>query len=156
MRLTKNFSLEELLVTETGLPNQPNSLCVLKLLYLATYLLQPTRNKFGRIKVPSGYRSSKVNKAVGGSSTSQHLKAEASDIISLDADINDVWLWMAVNLKYGQLINEEKIIQGKLKHWIHVSLPRVGRRNQMPMFFRDGKYCLVSLEKEKKLSCLEP
>ena len=43
--LSRNFTLEELCVTGTGLPNIPDAGHTEKMLYLATYILQPIRNK---------------------------------------------------------------------------------------------------------------
>lgn len=41
MKLSTNFTLEELCVTDTGLPNIPDDNAMRSLLYLATYILQP-------------------------------------------------------------------------------------------------------------------
>ena len=127
VRLTNNFTLEELSQTSTGLPNNPGTADKKKLLFLATYILQPTRDKFGKIRVNSGYRSHQVNQAIKGAPTSQHLFGEAADILPLDADIYEVFKWMRSELKYGQIIFETN---GASK-WIHVSLPRLDRDNQM-------------------------
>ncbi len=47
---------------------------------LCTYLLDPLREIVGPIKVTSGYRSDAVNRAVGGSPTSDHKRGWAVDI----------------------------------------------------------------------------
>src|SRR3990170_8399904 len=125
MKLTKNFTLEELCVTDTGLPNVPESHVVERLLLLAFYILQPVRTKFGAIKINSGFRSLAVNHKIGGSGMSQHLRGEAADIVPLEADIREIYAWMRDNLIYGQLIFEDK--EGK--QWIHVSLPRLDKKN---------------------------
>lgn len=129
MNLSKNFTLDELTRTSINLPNLPSPQESYNLLMLATYILQPARDYCGRLHVNSGFRSFEVNKAIGGSPTSQHPKGQAADIKPLDADINEVFAWMKNNLQYGQIILETR---GDSK-WIHVSLPRLDKENQMAM-----------------------
>ena len=54
-----------------------------------------------------------------------------------------VFDWMKTNLKYGQLIREHKVKDGKDIDWIHVSLPRYYGANMQTMIFKDGKYIIV-------------
>lgn len=136
MNLTKNFTLDELCHTDTCLTNEPNDTEKDKLQFVASFLLQPIRDKFGSIKVNSGFRSEEVNKAIGGSLTSQHRLGEAADIKPLDADINDVFEWAKENLVYGQIIRES----ANGAEWIHISLPRRNKQNQMALRYLDGTY----------------
>ena len=136
MRLSENFTLDELKVTSTSATNHPTKEDTEKLLYLCQYLLQPIRDGFGRVDVNSGYRSKGVNLAIGGSSTSQHCKGEAADIRTPDADLWKVYLWILDNLSFGQCIYE---VKGSSK-WIHVSLPRVDKPNQQALLYKDGDY----------------
>ena len=131
MRLSDNFTLEELCVTNTGAVNIPNEAQTEKLLYLATYILQPIRNVFGPVTINSGFRSEFVNEKIGGSKTSQHMKGEAADIDTDDLD--KTFEWCRKNLTFGQLILETK----NGKRWIHISLPRIGGSNMQVMTF-DG------------------
>lgn len=151
MTLTKNFTLEELTVTETGLSNIPDDNAIRSLLYLATYILQPIRGMWGALIITSGYRSFEVNKKIGGSLTSQHLLGEAADFIPLQASISDVFEWVraksnlpfgAIGLNYGQVIMENK----NGKQWLHISLPRLNGKNQMAMIYENGIYREVSSE----------
>lgn len=136
MRLSKNFSLDELTVTSTSASNEPLSIHRKNLLYLCQYLLQPIRDEFGRVDINSGYRSEGVNLAIGGSAASQHCNGEAADIRTPGADLWKVYLWMLDNLSFGQCIFEEK---GAAK-WIHISLPRFNKANQQALLFKDGIY----------------
>jgi hypothetical protein len=136
MRLSKNFTLDELTVTSTSGSNIPPGLHKEKLLYTANYLLQPVRDKWGPVVVNSGYRSQAVNTAIGGSSTSQHCKGEAADIRTPTADLWEVYLWILDNLNFGQCIYEEK----EAAKWIHISLPRVDKYNQEALLYKDGIY----------------
>ena len=60
MRLSKNFTLQELIYSSTalrlGIDNSPTKEGVLKLTLLATSLLQPLRERLGALRVTSGYR----------------------------------------------------------------------------------------------------
>jgi hypothetical protein len=137
MQLSKNFTLEELTVTNTGLSNIPNEEQKRKLLYVAQYLLQPIRDEFGEIHVNSGFRSDLVNEKIGGSKTSQHPEGEATDFRpKLEADLVNVFKWCRENLTFGQLIFEHK---GDV-WWIHISLPRLDKPNMMVMKFENGVY----------------
>lgn len=141
MQLSKNFTLAELTVTDTGLDNTPTEEQKKKLLFLVTYLLQPVRDIWGKLHVNSGFRSDSVNEKIGGAKTSQHKEAEAVDFTPEEADIMDVFKWCRENLKFGQLIIErKKRSDGSIAVWIHVSLPRLVKDNMEVMKFEDGKY----------------
>jgi zinc D-Ala-D-Ala carboxypeptidase len=83
MRLTKNFTLQELTKSNTalrrGIDNTPDKEHIIKLRLLATHLLQPLRNAVGSIRITSGYRSPELCVVLGSKITSQHTKAEAID-----------------------------------------------------------------------------
>lgn len=136
MRLSKNFTLDEMIKTKYSAHNYPDEMAIYKMMLLAQYILQPTRDEFGRIMVTSGYRSPIVNAKAGGSPTSQHMKGEAADIVPLDADIDIVFEWMQQHLTFGQLIRESR--DGD--QWIHVSLPRIGKPNMEVLIYRNGRY----------------
>lgn len=134
-QLSKNFTLEELLVSSSakkyGIDNTPNSVSKANLTMLCTKLLQPIRDKYGKaIVVTSGYRCPALNAKIGGASTSQHVKGQA-------ADINDCAGYKAGGKErykangvlfnlirkmggYDQLINEYPDTDGN-PQWIHVS-----------------------------------
>ena len=85
MKLSNNFSLEELIKSDTAnkceIKNTPNSLELKNLTNLATKVLQPIRDTFGKpIIISSGFRSIQLNKKVGGASNSDHLFGAAADI----------------------------------------------------------------------------
>lgn len=74
---------------------------------LVINLLQPLRDKFGSMTVNSGYRSKELNKAVGGFSTSHHLKGKCADIVFNDTKLLNVWKYINDNpdgLKWRQCI----------------------------------------------------
>ena len=142
MKLSPNFSLEELIYTSTGLPNDPSTGAKEKLLYLANYLLQPVRDRWGALTISSGFRSMAVNSVVNGSAGSQHLYGEAADFVPYSAKLDEVFEWIVKEsrLPFGQAILEEKAKNGEIKRWIHISLPRIGKDNQQILRFRNGQY----------------
>jgi hypothetical protein len=80
MEFPKHFKLSELLTTGTGLPNMPTWEQVENLRKLGN-MLDRIRQRFGGpIAVNSAFRSEAVNRSVGGSNTSAHLKGLAADI----------------------------------------------------------------------------
>jgi len=129
MNLSENFTIEELTATSTGIDNHATSEAVVKLFYLAQFILQPLRNEWGRIRVTSGYRNLLLNQHVGSKGTSQHLRGEAADIQMIDADLGVVFDWLVNESKivFGQAILERK---GSAE-WIHISLPRMGQKKNM-------------------------
>jgi len=86
LKLSENFSLQELLKSSTalrkGIDNKPaDSSIVTNLQVLCEKVLQPVRTHFAKpVVINSGYRCPKLNKAVGSSSKSQHTKGQAADI----------------------------------------------------------------------------
>jgi hypothetical protein len=118
----KHFTLKELTVTGTGMPNVPGTTETENLINLVDKLLDPLREQWGKpIRVNSGYRCLSVNLAVGGAHTSQHLKGEAADITAGNKEENKK-LFELIKSKFvfDQLIDESGYT------WLHVSLKRSG------------------------------
>lgn len=132
MQLTKNFTRKELLVSNTatrlGLSNEPASAEIEANLLKTAQFLQEIRDKLGKpITVLSVYRAPSVNKAVGGSKTSAHMKALAADI-QVDGMANrDLALFIAKHFEYDQLI-----LEFPPNGWVHVGIPTEhSKRGQM-------------------------
>ena len=82
-----NFSFSELTRTRASLNNMPNDMNVVKNLVRLSEFLQQIRNELHLpIVVNSAYRSKEVNEAVGGVSSSYHVKGLAADIKCADMD----------------------------------------------------------------------
>ena len=84
-QITENFTLEELChsnkAVELGLTNIPNEEQIWNLTILTVNLLQPVHNLYKKpMPIQSGFRSTKVNAAVNGSKTSDHLHGKSADI----------------------------------------------------------------------------
>ncbi len=89
MKLSPNFQLKELLRSDKAERDEelkreqenPPDEVVENLRYVVEKVLQPLRTGLDfPIRLNSGYRCPGVNKAVGGSSTSQHCLGEAADL----------------------------------------------------------------------------
>lgn len=126
MKLTENFSLHEMIKSETavrrGLDNTPTDAVIANLKILAENVLQPVRNHYRRgVKVNSGYRSPDVNAAVGGSRTSDHTRGQAADIEIPGVPNAELAEWIKNNLKFTQLILEAYTRGVPDSGWVHVS-----------------------------------
>ena len=135
MKLSKNFSLEEMCRSNTArvrsLPNVPNAEQVKNLQQLCENVLQPLRDHLGKpVAINSGFRSQAVNMAVGGANNSQHMKGEAADIKCKDYPYaKKIYAWIMDNLEFDQVILERK---GKAV-WVHVSFRTNGKNRQQAL-----------------------
>ena len=84
MKLSKNFSLKEftksMTATRLGIDNTPEDEHLKNAKLLFERIVQPVRERFGITRISSGYRGPELNKAIGGSTKSQHCKGQAVDI----------------------------------------------------------------------------
>ena len=133
--ITKNFSMEELVASNTarmkGIDNTPDKEVEARLVQLAQQVLQPLRDSYGKpIKISSGYRCQALNKAIGGVSTSQHLKGEAVDINNGQSENKKLFLLASKMIKEG-VITVGQLIDEKGYKWLHISLPDIKHRNQI-------------------------
>ena len=134
MKLTKNFSLEEMYRSDTaqrcGIDNKPQTEEVVEnLRALCTEVLQPLRDPLGKpVVVSSGYRCKDLNRKVGGVENSQHLKGEAADIKVRDREeLIDVMRYIMDETDFDQLIREK----AGSTEWVHVSHKRNGNNRRM-------------------------
>jgi hypothetical protein len=137
MKLSKNLSLLECTKSNTArrlnIDNTPSEAVIDSLKLIAQKVFQPLRDYYNLpIGVSSGYRSQELNKAIGGSKTSQHCKGEALD---LDADIyggltnKQIFDYIKDNLEFDQLIWEYG--DNKTPDWVHVSYKKENNRLQV-------------------------
>lgn len=128
MKLSKNLSLSEVLVSSTakrlGISNQPTKEHIENLYLIATKVFQPVRDHFKHsIYVSSGYRSKELNKAIKGSARrSRHMNGQALD---LDADVYngmtnaEIFYYIKGNLEFDKLLWEAG--DDENPDWVHVS-----------------------------------
>ena len=138
MQLTANFSLAELTVTDRNMPNVPNEAEVASLRSLAEMILQPLRDALGKpVRVNSAFRSEAVNRAVGGTATSQHRLGQAADIhVPGMTSVEVAKKIVALGLPFDQVIEE-------FGSWVHVSYGPRHRRQQLTAVKRSGKTVYV-------------
>ena len=127
----KYFTLKELTRSVTaknkGIDNTPGEVEKNNLIALVENVLDPLREAWGQpIIITSGYRCPALNRAVGGSATSQHVTGEAADIRTVSDTVEDnkalYELIKILNLPIDQCINEYGY------DWIHVSYSPRNRR----------------------------
>ena len=144
MNLSRNFSLQELIKSDTairkGINNNPNSGQIEKLKDLCENILQPVRDHFGRVKVTSGFRSPDLCIAIGSSVNSQHAKAEAADLEVIGTDNAELADWIYKNLNFDQLILEFYTPGEPNSGWIHCSYtPDQPRKQFLWAYKSEGK-----------------
>jgi zinc D-Ala-D-Ala carboxypeptidase len=136
MKLTANFSLEELTKSETalrfGLDNTPNDQELSNLVALCESVLQPIRDHFGKgVKVNSGFRDPEVNAKVGGSKTSDHCKGMAADIEIPGVANADLAQFIVDNMTFRQVILEFYTPGIPDSGWVHVSYDITDNKKQV-------------------------
>lgn len=133
-QISKNFTLEELRDSATakklGIINAPGVGEVCAMCALVHQVLQPLRDAMGEpIKIGSGYRCTRLNKAVGGVGNSQHTRGQAADLC-IDGDLTKGkrWFeWIKAHCQFDQLIWEHN---AKGSYWVHVSYCADGRNRR--------------------------
>lgn len=137
MNLTAHFKLEELACTthkDLAKTNLEEAKKIMGRMYMLAGFAERVREIIGRpLIINSGFRCVKLNNAVGGSLTSQHLYAEAIDVRVSGKTATDVFNMIAASdLKYDQLILEKV---GSAQ-WVHVS---IGSKKEK-LKYATGKY----------------
>lgn len=130
MNLTKHFTLPEFVrsskAVELGLDNTPAPELLPRLVMLAE-MLERIRSTVGvPVIVTSGYRSPRVNIAVGGATSSDHTQGHAADIVAprfgTPTQLATLLAPLVSVLGIGQLILEGFVGKdGRRRQWVHVS-----------------------------------
>lgn len=137
MNLSNHFTLEELTHSEVavrkGLDNTPGSEALTNLADLASALEEVRSLLDCPIIISSGYRSPKVNAAVGGSATSAHCDGYAVDFIvpGFGTPQEIARAIAASSVAFDQLIYEGT--------WVHLSIDPRMRNNTLTAHFANGK-----------------
>ena len=113
-----------------GIDNRCSKEDAERLKKLIENVLDPLREAYGKpIKVNSGYRCPELNKAVGGSKTSDHMKGCAADIVGTPNTKSEnkrlFELVKSLDLSFDQLIDEKGF------SWVHVSYREGNNRKQV-------------------------
>ena len=126
MKISKHISYKEAVYSATAkrlhLDNTPNDDILCEMEKVANYIFEPLRLYVGgAIKINSFYRSVEVNKAVGGSSRSQHCKGQAIDIDDVYGHKTnaEMFEYIRENLDFDQMIWEFGDTNNPA--WVHIS-----------------------------------
>jgi len=133
MKITKHVTYAEATQTNSQLSNIPSGEQMEKIKLLCEKVFEPLREWVDApIKINSIFRSVMVNKAIGGSSNSQHM---AMDGAAMDIDDSyghktnaEMFNWIKENLTFDQLIWE--FGDDNNPNWVHVSYRQHGNRKQ--------------------------
>jgi hypothetical protein len=145
MNLSKNLTLGEVTKSNTainlGIKNEPNTEQLENLKTIANEVFQKIRDHFGKpIKVSSGFRSDALNKKVGGSKTSDHMKGCALDIDmdGIPGDITNAQIFNYIkdNLEFKQLIWEFGTNMNP--DWVHVSYVKGDNKKEVLKAVKKG------------------
>ena len=124
--ISKHISYKEGVYSMTALrreiENKPNEIQLANMKLIGEKIFEPLREYVGGpIKINSFFRGADLNKAIGGSTRSQHCKGQAMDIddtfgYKTNAQMYD---WIKHNLDFDQMIWE--FGDDNNPNWVHVS-----------------------------------
>ena len=144
--ISKHISDKEGVYSRTalrlGIENKPTVTHRDNMVKLANEVFEPLRAYVGGpIKINSFYRSPELNKAIGGSSKSQHCHGQAMDIDDTFGRITNAEMFNFIrdNLDYDQMIWE--FGDDDNPDWVHVSYvsPQENRQRCLLAYKYNGK-----------------
>ena len=144
--ISKHISYKEGVYSVTamrrGIDNIPNGEQLANMELLAKKVFEPLREWVsGPIKINSFFRCPELNKAIGGSSKSQHCKGQAIDIDDTFRVVanSDMYNYIKENLDFDQLIWE--FGDDENPNWVHVSYvsEEDNRRRCLKAYKNNGK-----------------
>ena len=152
LKISKHISYKEAVHSATakrrGIENTPNQEELDKMYKVADFIFEPRRMYVGgAIKITSFFRSQDLNKAIGGSTKSQHCKGQAIDIDDVFGYKTnyEMFEYIRENLDFDQLIYEFGTNDNP--DWIHVSyVSKKENRNRVLRAIRENgktKYKII-------------
>ena len=145
-KLSKHVSYKEGVYSITakrlGLENDPTDAHLANMKLISEKVFEPLREFVGGpIKINSFYRGSELNKAVGGSTKSQHCHGQAMDIDDSYGHATNavMYKWIKENLNFDQMIWEFGTEENP--DWVHVSYvnEEVNRNRCLKAYRENGK-----------------
>tara|TARA_R100001463_G_C3531420_1_gene221659 strand:+ start:1059 stop:1517 length:459 start_codon:yes stop_codon:yes gene_type:complete len=146
MGVSKHISNKESVYSRTAqrldIDNTPTQEHKDNMIKLADKVFEPLRAYVGGpIKINSFYRSPKLNKAIGGSSKSQHCNGQAIDIDDTFGRMSNAEMYEFVkeHLDFDQMIWE--FGDEKNPNWVHISYvsPQENRNRCLQAYKENGK-----------------
>jgi len=144
--ISKHISYKESIKSNTatrlGIENKPNEEQLKNMKLLAEKVFEPLREEVGGpIKVNSFFRSPELNKAIGGSTKSQHCHGQAIDIDDTFGYKKnaEMYYFIKSELDFDQMIWE--FGTDKNPDWVHVSYvsPEKNRNRCLKAYKENGK-----------------
>ena len=144
--ISKHISNKESVYSRTalrkGIDNTPTEEHKENMIKLAEEVFEPLRAYVGGpIKINSFYRSPELNKAIGGSSKSQHCNGQAIDIDDTFGRMSNAEMYEFIkqNLDFDQMIWE--FGDKDNPDWVHVSYvsPKENRNRCLKAYKENGK-----------------
>ena len=133
--------------TRLGINNTPGDDQLHFMELIAEKVFEPLREWVGGpIKINSFYRCPDLNKAIGGSATSQHCKGQAMDIDDTlgKATNAEMYHWIKDNLNFDQMIWE--FGDDDNPNWVHISyVSKEKNRNRCLRAYKNGGKTVYSV-----------
>ena len=135
-------AVESYTAKRRGIDNTPGDYELTNMTALAENIFEPLREWVGGpIKINSFFRSEELNKAIGGSSKSQHCEGRAVDLDDVYGHKThaEMFNWIKENLNFDQMIWE--FGDDENPDWVHISyVSEDGNRNRcLKAEKKDGK-----------------
>ncbi len=141
MKFTAHFTLDELTrsdyATRHGIDNTPPGFVLSNLRVLATRLERVRLVLGAPLFITSGFRSSELNRAIGGSRTSAHISGLAADFIAPEYG-SPFAVARAIEANADEIDFDQLIYEGK---WVHVGFTQLTqpRREVLTAIFEKGR-----------------
>ena len=138
MQLSKNFTLEEFLRSQTAARHDidmtPSDEVLESLQRLVDGCMQPLRDHVGAsVNISSGYRPADLNSLIGGSATSQHVNGNACDFtVTGMTPFDTAELVVDMGLPFDQVIHE-------FGQWVHLGVADILRAELLTAYKDKGK-----------------
>mgnify|MGYP003677886256 CR=1 FL=1 len=144
--ISKHISDKEGMYSNTairrGLDNTPNEEQLSNMRLVANRIFEPLRTYVnGPIKINSFFRSPKLNKAIGGSSKSQHCHGQAIDLDDTFGEMTNIEMYKFIkaHMDFDQLIWE--FGDNDNPSWVHISYvsPEENRNRCLRAYKKNGR-----------------
>lgn len=148
----KYFKLNEFAVSSSypKLVEQPTDTVAKNIELFIDKVLDPIREKIGiPITITSGYRPSKLNKAVGGAANSNHLYGYAADLVcgnKRSDNLKIVYALLDLGLPFDECIIEKGTLTNP--QWIHLAYKPSGNRRRFEYSSNGKSYRPVKAVKQ--------
>lgn len=141
MNLSKTVTLKEATYSTTairkGIDNTPNDAQIENMKRTSVKIVDPVRNRFPGARMNSFFRCAALNKAIGGSKSSDHMNGNSVDLDSEDNKDNvGIFDFIRTELDFDQCIGEYPDADGVFQ-WVHASTRETGNRGQVLVKLKD-------------------